>query len=125
MKFFDKLLEKIRHNELDDSLKIFEDALDEKLKPIQVRKQFVLDLRNSLLRQMPRLEQSRIQPQHKKLRTGLLISGWILGSVLIVTTGVRGFLSIIGVAGLIISWMKQNSQESFSPSNVSQKTVYN
>ena len=120
MKFIDMFLEKIKGRELDDSLRTLEDVLDEKLKPIDVRKQFVLELRNSLLRQMPSFEQTPLQPQHKILRTGLLVSGWILGSALIVTTGIRGILSIMGVAGLIISWLKQNSHESFSPSNVSQ-----
>lgn len=120
MKIVDLFLDRIKSNERDEELIKFEAELDETLRPVAARKQFILDLRKSLLKQMPNHVPIQINTQHKALRSSLLVTGWILGSVLVITTGIRGFLSILGVAGLIISWYKQNSRESFSPSNISQ-----
>ena len=104
--------------ELDEDLQRLETELSEKLIQIEPEAQFVIKLRQILLKQLPNVELIPSPPQHQALQTGLLVAGGILGSVFVLLTGVRGFISLIGIVGLIISWFKQNSRESLVPSDL-------
>jgi hypothetical protein len=55
------------------------------------------------------------QPQHQALQTSLLITGGFIGSIFLVLTGLRGFITFVGVAGLLVGRFKQNSQDALIP----------
>ena len=119
MKLFDWLLN-WRKQGSDRELDILETTLYEAFAPIAPRPQFVKSLRHSLLRQFPNTDLPLSPSQHhQNLQTGLLVTSGIFGSVVLFLAGVRGLISLMGVAGLLISWLKQNSRDSLRSSNPS------
>ena len=118
MKLPDWMINFRKPTELDEDLQRLETELSEILIHIEPEPQFVLALRQNLLKQLPNVELIPSPPQHQALQTGLLVAGGILGSVFVLLTGVRGFISLIGIVGLIISWFKQNSRDSLVPSDL-------
>jgi hypothetical protein len=57
------------------------------------------------------------EAQNQKLKNGLLVTGGIFGAMIMVLTGVRGVVSIVGIIGLLISFIRQNAQEASTPPN--------
>lgn len=106
-----------KKNEIDEELQGLESKLQRILVPVVPRSEFVGGLRKRLLKQVPEIELT-VQPQNQALQTGLLITGGIVGGIFVVLTGVRGLVSLVGVIGLLVSWLKQNSQDSTTPSNL-------
>jgi len=104
--------------ELDEDLQRLEAELSEKLIQIKPEPQFVIALRHNLLKQLPNVEFTPSPHQHQALQTGLLVAGGILGSAFLLLTGVRGFISLIGIVGLLISWFKQNSRDTLVQSDL-------
>jgi len=113
-----KLLEWRNHDDLDENLQRVETELQDTFTPIEPHPKFVMSLRQNLLKQYPSVALTPSPPQHQILQTGLLVTGGILGSFLMVLTGVRGLISIIGVLGLLVSWLRQNSQDTLTPQNL-------
>jgi len=120
MKLIESILEFLKPTGLNDDLQQFEADLQQTLIPVKPRPQFVKTLKQSLLNQFTNLDLQPEHPQHQTLKTGLLVSGGIIGSLFVVLTGIRGFVSVIGFIGLLISWYKENSQESLTTSNLTQ-----
>jgi len=118
MKLPDWMIKLRKPTELDEDLQRVETELSEKLIQIEPETQFVIALRQNLLKQLPNVELTPSPPQHQVLQTGLLVAGGILGSVFVLLTGVRGFISFIGIVGLVISWIKQNSRDSLVSSDL-------
>ena len=120
MKLIESIFEFLKPTDLDEDLQQFEVELQQTLIPVIPRPQFARTLRQSLLSQFPYSDLQPEHPQHQILKTGLLVSGGIVGSIFVVLTGIRGLISIIGLIGLLISWYKQYSQESLTQSNLTQ-----
>ncbi len=118
LKLPDWLLKFRKPVEMDEDLKSLETELSEKLLQIEPDPHYVISLRQKLLKQFPNVELAPLPPQHRALQTGLLVTGGILGSAFVLMTGVRGIVSLIGIVGLIISWIKQNSRDSLLPSDL-------
>lgn len=113
MKWFDRW----KKTELDVELRGFELKLEDALTSVDPHPEFVIRLRKNLLKQ--NLEISLIpEPQNQKLQTGLLVTGGILSVILMVLAGVRGVVSVFGIIGLLISFIKQNSQEASTQVNI-------
>ena len=117
MKLVDWLLSLRKNTELDDELENLERVLQEKLVPIEPRPWFVNNLRKNLLTQIENVELVT-SPQHQILQTGLLVVSGILGSIVVIVTGIRGIVSLVGVVGLVINWLRQNSQGSITSSSL-------
>jgi hypothetical protein len=118
MKLIESIFGFLKPSELDEDLQRFEIELQQTLIPVIPYPQFVTTLRQSLLSKFPDSDLHPAPPQQQILKTGLLVSGGIIGSIFVVLTGIRGLISIIGFIGLILSWYKQYSQESLTPSNL-------
>jgi hypothetical protein len=111
------ILGRFRKPELDDDLREFERQLSAVLNPVVPRADFVSDLRFNLMRQnfkrVPVPEKKIILPE-----TALIASG-IVGIALALISGVRGIVSLVGVIGLLVSWLRQQEQQS-APSDFAQ-----
>lgn len=106
-----------KKNEVDEDFQELELRLQSTLIPVIPRPEFVAGLRENLLDQIPEIDLI-LEPQSQKLQTGLLITGGVLGAVAMILTGIRGVVSIVGVVGLLISLIKQNTQDSRMPSSM-------
>ena len=106
-----------KKTEVDADLQISETKLQHALLPVTPRVDFVQGLRRNLLQQFPEVELPPSK-QNQNLQTGLLIAGGILGSVFMVVAGVRGLVSLVGVLGLLINWLRQDGQQSPSTSKL-------
>ena len=119
MRLSDWLLTWWKSTELDEGLQSLEAELQEALVPVEPCPRFVSGLRQNLMRQVENIDLSA-PPQNQALQTGLLVTGGILGSIVVVLAGIRSVVSLLGVAGLLINWVRQNSQEALAPSNLTQ-----
>ncbi len=106
-----------KKNEIGEEFRGLELKLQTTLIPVAPRPEFVEALRKRLLKQVSEIDLI-LEPQSQKLQTGLLITGGVLGAIAMVLTGVRGVVSIAGVIGLLISIIKQNSQNAPVSSNL-------
>ena len=106
-----------KKNELDEGLQRLESKLQLTLVPVIPRSDFVSGLRQNLMKQASEIELTP-ETQNRTLQTGLLIASGILGSIFVVLTGVRGLISLVGVGGLLISWLNQNTQNPTAQSNL-------
>ena len=106
MKFF----EYWRKKENDTDLLGLENLLQRNLVPVVPTQEFVAGLRKSLLNQIPQEVELTLTTQKRKLQTGLVITGGILGGVLVILSGVRGIISFVGIFALLINWFRQYSQ---------------
>jgi hypothetical protein len=106
-----------KKTELDDELRSFEWRLDKSLFPIEPRPEFVTNLRKNLLNQNLEIALLPPKPQNQRLQTGILVTGGVLSVLFMVLAGVRGVVSIVGAVGLLISFVKQNTQEIPTPTN--------
>ena len=113
MKWFDRW----KKVEMDAEIQDLEFKLERALSPVVPRPEFVAGLRRNLMRQAPEIDLVPVT-QNQKLQTGILITGGVLGAFAMVLTGVRGVVSIVGIIGLLISIIRQNSQEAPAPSNL-------
>jgi len=96
-----------KDHRLKEDLQQLEQQLAEILKPVSPRSEFVHDLHKSLLAREIRPSASK---QAQMLDRRLLVAGGVLGSVLLIITGIRGLISLISVVGLLIQWFSRNSQ---------------
>ena len=117
MRMVDWLKSWRKNTEIDDDLKSLEELLQEKLVPMDPRPQFVNNLRQNLLQQVANVDLAE-SSHHQVLQTGLLVTSGILGSIVVIVTGIRGLVSLIGVAGLVIKWLRQNPQGSVTSSGL-------
>lgn len=108
-----------KKTELDQDLQALEGRLQETLIPVAPRAEFVEGLRKSLLVQLSGVEISP-KVQNQNLQTGLLVTGGIVGSIFVVLAGIRGIVSLFGVAALLISWLKTNEPQPSSSSELAQ-----
>jgi hypothetical protein len=106
-----------KKTEVDQELQILEERLQETLVPVAPRAEFVEGLRRNLLLQLAGVELTPAA-QNQNLQTGLLITGGILGGIFVVLAGIRGIVSLIGMAGLLISLLKQDTQQPASTSEL-------
>jgi hypothetical protein len=120
MKLKESILAFLKPRDLDEDLQLFELKMHQTLVPVPPNPKFVISLRQRLMKQFPSLDLQPARHQYQTLKTGLLVSGGIIGSLFVVLTGIRGFISIIGLIGLLINWYKRYSQESLSPSSLIQ-----
>ncbi len=104
-------------NELDEELQRLESKLQLTLSTVIPRPEFVDGLRQNLMKQASEIELIP-ETRNSTLQTGLLIASGIFGSIFVVLTGIRGLVSLVGVGGLLISWLKQNTQNSTAQSNL-------
>ena len=118
MKLSDWLLTWWKHTELDEELQSLQNELQDKLTPMEPRTQFVSDLRLRLMDQFTTPDVDPQMSQQQALQTGLLVTGGILGSLIVVLAGIRSLVSFIGLVGLFISWIRQNPREHLTPSNL-------
>jgi hypothetical protein len=110
MKWFDRW----KKIELDDKLQEFELKLDYTLSSVEPRPEFVAELRKNLMQ--PNFEIDLVpESQNQRLQTGILLTGGILSVVFMVLAGVRGVISVIGTIGLLISFVRQNANETPTP----------
>jgi hypothetical protein len=115
MKWFDRW----KKVETDAKIKSLERELENALVPVKPRPEFVTGLRRNLLRQNFEIDLVP-KSENKNLQSGILITGGILSALLMVVTGVRGMVSVIGVIGLLISIFREDSQEATTPANLAQ-----
>ena len=120
MKLFKTIYHFLKPKELDDDLEMFEIKLQHILIPVKPDTKYVHSLRRKLNQRYKELELQPGQPKYTMLQTGLLLSGGIIGSLFVVLTGVRGFISVIGLVGLLINWFKRYSQENLAPTSLIQ-----
>jgi len=115
MKWFDRW----KNVEVDAEIQSFERELEDAFLPVKPRPEFIVNLRRNLMRQNFEMD---LVPTSKNLnlQTGILITGGFLSAFLIVLTGLRGMVSIIGVIGLLISVFRESNQESAAPANLAQ-----
>jgi hypothetical protein len=107
-----------KKTEEDQELIDLEMRLQETLVPVAPRAEFVEGLRRNLLIQFSGIELLAPADQNNNLQTGLLITGGILGGIFVVLAGVRGIVSLIGIVGLLISLLKQETQQPVSTSEL-------
>jgi len=117
MKIINNLLARRGHFEPGPDLLLIESKLQNILSPVEPRPQFVKGLRKRL--SLQRLNEDLVitSGHQQVVQTGILITSGIMGSLLMFISGIRGLVSVICFVGLLISWLKQNSQDSLSPSN--------
>ena len=87
-----------------------ENHLQRNFIPIIPSQDFVAGLRNNLLIQFPQEVEEIVAEQRTKLQTGLVVTGGIFGGILIVLSGVRGFVSLLGVFILLINWFRNHQK---------------
>ena len=102
-----KLFRREPDQNLDQDLKALETQLAATFRWMTPRPEFVSDLRS-------RLATREIQPVSallpQKVSSSLLVAGGILGSLLMVITGIRGLISLVGVVGLVFQFFNRNAQ---------------
>ncbi len=111
-----KIIKWWKKNETNEDFQGLELKLQTTLIPVIPRPEFIAGLRKSLLKQVPEINLT-LEPQSQKLQTGLLITGGVLGAMAMVLTGIRGLVSVVGVIGLLLSIIKQYSQDAPMPSS--------
>ncbi len=104
MKFFWK-------KQTDSRTLRIETLLQETLTPVDPRPEFVTGLRQNLLDRFPRRNAVTVaEPEEtSKFQTAVLVTSGILGSVLLVMSGIRGIISLIAAILLFVSWLRQNA----------------
>ncbi|HBY07792.1 MAG TPA: hypothetical protein DEH22_08420 [Chloroflexi bacterium] len=106
-----KFLNWWKNTELDDDLLSLENILGRSLISVVPRQEFIEDLRHGLMNQIPEEVELAISNQKKNIQTGLIVTGGILGGVMIILSGLRGIVSLVGVTALLINWIRQNIQQ--------------
>lgn len=93
--------------DLESSLKRLENQLMEALQPVPPRRQFV----NSLYIKMVAKDFPTATPGFsQKVSNGVLITGGIVGSVIMLVTGIRGLISLISFVGLVFQHLSRGSR---------------
>ena len=115
MKWFDRW----KNVGMGAEIQSLERELEEAFLSVRPRSEFVVNLRRNLLSQN---FETNLAPtsNNQNLQTGILVTGGLLSAFLMVLTGVRGMVSILGVIGLLISVIKENAQEATAPANLAQ-----
>ncbi len=102
-----KLYKRRTDQNLGQELKFLETQLAATFQQVLPRPEFVSDLRS-------RLATREIQPVSallpQKVSNGLLVAGGILGGLLMIITGIRGLISLVGVVGLVFQFFTRNTQ---------------
>jgi hypothetical protein len=93
---------------IDEELKKLEMKLLATLQPVAPRLDFVNNLQVRLLSGKFR---SGSKPLTKNVPHGILVFGGILGSIVMIITGVRGLIALVTVVRLVIQNMNRNSQK--------------
>jgi len=102
-----KLFRRVPDQKLNQDLKSLEMQLAATFRRVTPRPEFVIDLRSRLVtREIQSV--SALLPQ--KVSSGLLVAGGIIGSLLMVITGIRGLVSLVGVVGLVVQFFNRNVQ---------------
>ena len=118
MNLIDTLYHFLKPKELDEDLQTFEIKLQQILKPVKPNSKYVYSLKRNLYQRYTELELQPGQQKNTVLQTGLLLSGGIIGSFFVVLTGIRGLISVIGLAGLLINRYKRYSQDNLTPTSI-------
>jgi hypothetical protein len=103
MKFFRR-----KDPTIEADLKKLEMQLRLTLQPVAPRLDFVNSLQARLL---SGTFQSGAKPLPQKISHGLIVFGGILGSILMIITGIRGLISLISLVRLVIQTMNRNVQK--------------
>lgn len=101
-----KLLKR-KKTDLDEDLKLLEMKLREFLQPVPPRTEFVTELYSKIL-SSDYQNSSKILPIN--IPNKLLVAGGIIGSILLLITSIRGLISFLGFAGLLINYLQRNSR---------------
>lgn len=80
------------------NLSQLEKKLDDVMRPVKLRQEFVENLRNSLVGTP---KQAKFALPKLESRSNLLLLGGLLSSLMIIFTGVRAVLALLGALGLI------------------------
>ena len=80
------------------NLSTLEARLDAVLQPVKMRQEFIADLRKNLIGQS---EKKRFSMKNVNPKTSWLIFGGVLSSIMIIFSGVRAIIAILGALGLI------------------------
>lgn len=94
---------------LEHDLQILEDRLSSMFNYIEPRIEFIRGLRTKLVGKPHR---RRVTISSEKIQKGVLIVGGVLSLTLIIITGVRVFITILGAIGII--QLKKQVEESAS-----------
>jgi hypothetical protein len=95
-----------------NELQELENQVAEVLRPVQLRPAFVQDLQNRLY-----IEQTRLSKiKHTQTPSILLVIAAVISGVLLVLTGIRAIVSLIGLFGLIKGFQyEMNKKQGASP----------
>ena len=102
-----------RKNRERDKFKVLESKLDSVLKPVQPREGFVQDLRNQLV---GKSEKQFLGLKVRSPEFALVMAGGVLSSFVLLLTGVRAVLAILGALGIIQQVNKKIEAEAPLPS---------
>jgi hypothetical protein len=91
-----------------EDLKRLEMQLRLTLQPVAPRLDFVNSLQARLLSSP---FQSAAKPLPQKISHAILVFGGILGSILMIVTGIRGLISLVSVVRLVVQTLSRNSQK--------------
>ncbi|HZD56321.1 MAG TPA: hypothetical protein VE136_06345 [Anaerolineales bacterium] len=100
----------------DHELARFESLLETYLQPVTPRADFVRELHRRLL------DVSRPSvkiPGENHIRYGLIAAASLAGSLLVVATGIRALLTVLGALGIIHFVKQQVGEKSISPPRLS------
>jgi len=106
-----KLFERWTKKKSNEDLSGVENLLRQNLVPVIPSQEFVAGLRLNLLNQIPQDVEVAISKQKRNIQTGLVVTGGILGGILLILSGVRGIVSLVGMVALIINWIRQYTQQ--------------
>ena len=93
---------------IDEEIHLLENRLEEIFQPVIPRAEFIDDLRHRLQTREIVVSPGTLP---KKVSSGLLVAGGILGSVLMIITGIRGVISMVSVVRLVIEYFNRDTQK--------------
>ena len=120
MNLFDSFYRFLKPKKIDEDLQKFEIKLQHIFIPVAPNTKYVDSLRRNLSQRYTERELQPEQPKNSALQTGLLLSGGIIGSFFVVLTGLRGLISVVGFAGLLINKYKRYAQDNLAPTSIIQ-----
>ncbi len=97
---------------IDEQTRRMEALLEETLTPVAPRPEFAAELRQNLVARFPRRNTVTLaEPEQSgKLQAAVVVASGILGSLLLIMSGIRGIISLAAAILLLVSWLRQNTQ---------------
>lgn len=83
---------------LEKDLKILEKRLSSTLKPVDPRPKFVRNLRYKIV---GKPQQKILGLPAEKVRNGLLVAGGVISFTVVIISGIRAIITILGALGLL------------------------